>query len=86
MYKLLLQPKKNQKFFHRSFTYPCCMQKAPMHEEETWCRGKNKKKNGIIQISFVQKSQVKQHTQIKHSTLSSSLLSATVANVLKNKL
>lgn len=89
MYKLLLQPKENNvqpKRFCLRITSPCLMQKAPTHKQETMMMRGNRKQRGIIQISFVQRSEVKRHTQIKTQYPFIFTIFCNSGNVLKNKL
>ena len=88
MYKLLLQPKENNvqpKRFSLRITSRCLMQKAPAHKQQTMMP-ENRKQRGIIQISFVQRSEVKRHTQIKTQYPLIFTIVCNSGNVLKNKL
>lgn len=80
MYKLL-QPKENN--ICLCIAYLCHVQKAPMHTEEKTMPGNNKKKWGI---SFVHRSKVKRHTQIKTQYPLIFTIVCNSGNVLENKL
>lgn len=88
MYKLLLQPKENNvqpKRLSLRHVHPATCRK---HRRTNGGNdaGKNRKQRGIIQISFVQRSEVKRHTQIKTQYPRIFTIVCNSGNVLKNKL